>query len=71
MDLCVDLGPWGTCEVFNEVKQVQRNRMVKPRQSEQVSHTLPRAHHRTGTAEGGDKQIALSFFVPSLSLEAV
>lgn len=65
----VGLGPRGTCEVFNVVKQVQRDRKGSPARASRLVTLWP-SHHRAGSAVGGDVQIALSFSFspPILSL---
>ena len=65
----IELGPRGTCEVFNVVKQVQPDRKGSPARASRLVTLWP-SHHRAGTAVGGDVQIALSFSFspPILSL---
>lgn len=53
----VELGPWGTCEVFNVVKQVQRDRKGSLARASRLVTLWP-SHHRAGSAVGGDVQIA-------------
>lgn len=55
----VELRPWGTCEVFNVVKQVQRDRKGSLASASRLVTLWP-SHHRAGSAVGRDVQIAFS-----------
>lgn len=69
----VELRPWGTCEVFNVVKQVHWDRKGSPAKASRLVTLWP-SHHRAGSTVGGEVQIALSFSLfpqpscPSVSL---